>query len=155
QTLYRAGGRSEIVDALVRAAAHGKEVFVFVELKARFDEQRNIEWARKLEEAGIRGVYGLVDLKTYAKTAPGVRREAGGIRRYVHIGTGNYNAATAAVYTDLGLLSADPALGADVNDLFNELSGSSRPPPTPFRRILVSPASLPQRPTAPPDRDAH
>src|SRR5204862_32262 len=89
QTLYRAGGRSDIVDALVRAAAHGQEVFVFVELKARFDEERNIEWARKLEEAGIRVVYGLVELKIHAKTALVVRREAGGIRRYVHIGTGN------------------------------------------------------------------
>jgi len=153
QTLYRAGGRSDIVDALVRAAAHGKEVFVFVELKARFDEERNIEWARKLEEAGIRVVYGLVELKTHAKTALVVRREAGGIRRYVHIGTGNYNAATAAMYTDLGLLSADPALGADVNDLFNELSGSSQPPQTPFRRILVSPTYLLKRLIALIDRE--
>ncbi|PYP52485.1 MAG: polyphosphate kinase 1, partial [Gemmatimonadetes bacterium] len=153
QTLYRAGGRSEIVDALVRAAAHGKEVFVFVELKARFDEERNIEWARKLEEAGIRVVYGLVELKTHAKTALVVRREPGGIRRYVHIGTGNYNAATAAMYTDLGLLSADPALGADVNDLFNELSGSSRPPQTPFRRILVAPTYLLKRLIALIDRE--
>ena len=153
QTLYRAGGRSDLVDALVRAAAHGKEVFVFVELKARFDEERNIEWARKLEEAGIRVVYGLVELKTHAKTALVVRREAGGIRRYVHIGTGNYNAATAALYTDLGLLSADPALGADVNDLFNELSGSSRPPQTPFRRILVSPTYLLNRLIALIDRE--
>src|SRR6266516_3087346 len=107
-TLYRAGGRSEIVDALLRAAGRGKEVFVFVELKARFDEERNIEWAKKLEQAGIRVVYGLVDFKTHAKTALVVRRERDGIRRYVHIGTGNYNAATAAIYTDLGLLSADP-----------------------------------------------
>src|SRR6266513_2905937 len=145
QTLYRAGGRSDIVDALVRAAAHGKEVFVFVELKARFDEERNIEWARKLEEAGIRVVYGLVELKTHAKTALVVRREAGGIRRYVHIGTGNYHAATAAIYTDVGLLSADPELGADLNDLFNELSGSSRPPQTAFRRILVAPTYLAKR----------
>jgi len=145
QTLYRAGGRSAIVDALVRAAERGKEVFVFVELKARFDEERNIEWARKLEQAGIRVVYGLVDLKIHAKTALIVRREAGRVRRYVHIGTGNYNAATAAAYTDMGLLSADPALGADVNDLFNELSGSSRPPQTAFRRILVSPTHLMDR----------
>lgn len=145
QTLYRAGGRSEIVEALVRAAGGGKEVFVFVELKARFDEERNIEWARKLEQAGIRVVYGLVELKTHAKTALVVRREAGRIRRYVHIGTGNYNAATAATYTDLGLLSADPDLGADLNDLFNELSGSSRPPQTVFRRILVSPTFLTKR----------
>ena len=145
QTLYRAGGRSAIVDALLRATGRGKEVFVFVELKARFDEERNIEWARKLEQAGIRVVYGLVDLKTHAKTALVVRREGGGIRRYVHIGTGNYNAATAATYTDVGLLSADQDLGADLNDLFNELSGSSRPPQTAFRRILVSPTFLTKR----------
>jgi polyphosphate kinase len=144
-TLYRAGGRSEIVDALLRAAGHGKEVFVFVELKARFDEERNIEWAKKLERAGIRVVYGLVELKTHAKTALVVRRERDGIRRYVHVGTGNYNAATAAIYTDLGLLSADPELGADLNDLFNELSGSSRPPQTAFRRILVAPTYLANR----------
>ena len=144
-TLYRAGGRSEIVDALLRAAGRGKEVFVFVELKARFDEERNIEWAKKLEQAGIRVVYGLVDFKTHAKTALVVRRERDGIRRYVHIGTGNYNAATAAIYTDLGLLSADPELGADLNDLFNELSGSSRPPQTAFRRILVAPTYLAKR----------
>jgi len=144
-TLYRAGGRSEIVDALVRAAGRGKEVFVFVELKARFDEERNIEWAKKLEQGGIRVVYGLVELKTHAKTALIVRRERDGIRRYVHIGTGNYNAATAAVYTDVGLLSADAALGADLHDLFNELSGSSRPPQTTFRRILVSPTYLATR----------
>src|SRR5207245_8846223 len=140
-----AGGRSEIVDALLRAAGRGKEVFVFVELKARFDEERNIEWAKKLEQAGIRVVYGLVDFKTHAKTALVVRRERDGIRRYVHIGTGNYNAATAAIYTDLGLLSADPELGADLNDLFNELSGSSRPPQTAFRRILVAPPYLAKR----------
>jgi polyphosphate kinase len=144
-TLYRAGGHSEIVEALVRAAGRGKEVFVFVELKARFDEERNIEWARKLERAGIRVVYGLVELKTHAKTALIVRRERDSIRRYVHIGTGNYNAATAAIYTDIGLLSADPELGADLNDLFNELSGSSRPPQTAFRRILVSPTYLANR----------
>ena len=141
-TLYRAGGRSGIVDALLRAAARGKEVFVFVELKARFDEERNIEWARKLEQGGIRVVYGLVELKTHAKTALIVRREQGGLRRYVHIGTGNYNAMTAGMYTDLGLLSADAALGADLNDLFNELSGSSRPPQTAFQRILVAPTNL-------------
>jgi polyphosphate kinase len=144
-TLYRAGGRSGIVDALLRAAKRGKEVFVFVELKARFDEERNIEWARKLEQGGIRVVYGLVEIKTHAKTALIVRREPDGIRRYVHIGTGNYNAATAALYTDLGLLSADPALGADLNDLFNELSGSSEPPRTAFRRVLVSPTYLLKR----------
>src|SRR6266496_5152153 len=153
-TLYRAGGRSAIVDALLRAAGRGKEVFVFVELKARFDEERNIEWAKKLEHGGIRVVYGLVDLKTHAKTALIVRREPDGIRRYVHIGTGNYNAATAAVYTDVGLLSADPDLGADLNDLFNELSGSSRPPQTAFRRILVAPTYLAKRLVELIDREA-
>ena len=144
-TLYRVGADSAIIDALLRAAARGTEVFVFVELKARFDEERNIAWARKLEHGGIRVVHGLVELKTHTKTALVVRREAEGIRRYVHIGTGNYNAATAALYTDVGLLSADPALGADVNDLFNELSGSSRPPQAAFRRILVSPLYLAPR----------
>ncbi len=153
-TLYRAGGRSGIVEALLRAAGRGKEVFVFVELKARFDEERNIDWARKLEQAGIRVVYGLVELKTHAKTALIVRHEPEGIRRYVHIGTGNYNAATAALYTDLGLLSADPALGADLNDLFNELSGSSEPPQTAFRRILVSPTFLLNRLVELIDREA-
>jgi polyphosphate kinase len=141
-TLYRAGGRSGIVDALLRAARAGKEVFVFVELKARFDEERNVDWARKLEEAGIHVVYGLVKLKTHCKTALVVRRENGAVRRYVHIGTGNYNAATAALYTDLGLLSADEGLGADLNDLFNELSGSSRPPETQYRRLLVAPTHM-------------
>jgi polyphosphate kinase len=141
-TLYRAGGRSGIVDALVRAARGGKDVFVFVELKARFDEERNVEWARKLEEAGIHVVYGLVNLKTHSKTALVVRREDGATRRYVHIGTGNYNASTAALYTDLGLFSTDADLGADLNDLFNELSGASRPPESPFRRLLVAPTSL-------------
>lgn len=142
-TLYRAGGRSGIVDALGRAARSGKDVFVFVELKARFDEERNVEWARKLEDAGIHVVYGLVNLKTHCKTALVVRREEGGVvRRYTHIGTGNYNAATAAVYTDLGLLTADVALGADLNDLFNELSGSSRAPVSPFRQLLVAPTRM-------------
>jgi polyphosphate kinase len=141
-TLYRAGGRSRIVEALLRAAQSGKEVFVFVELKARFDEERNIEWTKKLEQGGVRVVYGLVDFKTHAKTALVVRREPGGLRRYVHIGTGNYNAATAALYTDVGLLTADPTLGADVHDFFNELSGSSQPPRTPFRALLVSPLGL-------------
>jgi len=153
-TLYRAGGRSGIVEALLRAAERGKEVFVFVELKARFDEERNIDWARKLEQAGIRVVYGLVELKTHAKTALIARREGDSIRRYVHIGTGNYNAVTAGMYTDLGLLSADPALGADLNDLFNELSGSSEAPRTAFRRILVSPTYLLNRLIGLIDREA-
>lgn len=141
-TLYRAGGRSTIVDALMRAARAGKDVFVFVELKARFDEERNVEWARKLEEAGVNVVHGLVKLKTHSKTALVVRREGETVRRYSHIGTGNYNPATAQLYTDLGLLSADEDLGADLNDLFNELSGSSRPPASPYRRLLVAPTHL-------------
>lgn len=141
-TLYRAGGRSAIVDALMRAARAGKDVFVFVELKARYDEERNVDWARKLEEAGVNVVHGLVQLKTHCKTALVVRREAGLVRRYAHIGTGNYNPATAALYTDLGLLTAAEDFGADLNDLFNELSGSSRAPQSPYRRLLVAPTHL-------------
>ena len=141
-TLYRAGASSELLDALLRAAKAGKEVFVFVEVKARFDEERNIEWLAKLQEAGIRVVSGLVGFKTHAKAALVVRREAGALRRFVHIGTGNYNAATARVYTDVGLLTGDEALGADLNDLFNELSGSSVPPGSPYRRLVVAPARM-------------
>ena len=126
----------------------------FFDLARWFDEERNLEWARKLEQAGIHVVHGLVELKTHAKTALVVRREAGGLKRYVHIGTGNYNAATATLYTDVGLLSADPALGADLNDLFNELSGSSRPPATAFRRLLVSPTYLATRLVELIDREA-
>jgi polyphosphate kinase len=153
-TLYRAGGRSRIVDALLRAAGAGKEVFVFVELKARFDEERNVDWARRLEDGGIHVVYGLVKLKTHCKTALVVRREGDAVRRYVHVGTGNYNATTAALYTDLGLLSADADLGADVNDLFNELSGSSRAPESPYRVLLVAPTHLLPRFLALIDREA-
>jgi polyphosphate kinase len=153
-TLYRAGGRSGIVEALRRAAGAGKEVFVFVELKARFDEERNVDWARRLEEAGIHVVYGLVRLKTHCKTALVVRREGGVVQRYVHIGTGNYNAATAALYTDLGLLSRDEDLSADVNDLFNELSGSSQAPASPYRQLLVAPTHLLPRFLALIDREA-
>lgn len=138
-TLYRAGARSPVVDALMRAARLGKEVDVFVELKARFDEARNIDWVRKLEQAGVHVVYGYVRLKTHAKVALVVRREGGAVRRYVHVGTGNYNAATARLYTDLGLLSADDALGAELNDLFNELTGSSEPPRKPGDRLVVAP----------------
>ncbi|MGH8697901.1 MAG: polyphosphate kinase 1, partial [Burkholderiales bacterium] len=120
----------------------GKDVAVFVEVKARFDEARNIEWVKKLERAGIQVVYGLVELKTHAKVALVARREEGGVRRYVHVGTGNYNAATAKLYTDLGLLSADPELAADLGDLFNELTGSSKAPQAAYRRILVAPTYL-------------
>jgi len=145
-TLYRAGGRSPVVDSLLRAARTGKQVDVFVELKARFDEERNVEWVRQLEAAGVHVVYGLVRLKTHAKTALIVRREGNTIHRYAHIGTGNYNAATARLYTDLGLLSADPDLGADLNDLFNELTGASSPPQTEFRKLLVAPSAMVGKP---------
>ena len=144
-TLYRSGDQSRIVDGLMRAAQAGKEVAVFVELKARFDEERNIHWARKLERAGIHVVYGIVRLKIHAKTTLVVRREGDTVRRYVHIGTGNYNAATAKFYTDLGLLSCRQKLGADLSDLFNELTGSSRPPQSKFRRLLVAPKRMRKR----------
>jgi polyphosphate kinase len=144
-TLYRSGDQSRIVEGLMRAARAGKEVAVFVELKARFDEERNIHWARRLEQAGIHVVYGLVRLKTHAKTTLVVRREGDTVRRYVHIGTGNYNAATARFYTDLGLLSCRQKLGADLSDLFNELTGSSRPPQGKFRRLLVAPKRMRKR----------
>ncbi|MGH2408210.1 MAG: polyphosphate kinase 1 [Candidatus Limnocylindrales bacterium] len=140
QTLYRTSGDSPIVKALIRAAEKGKQVVVMVEIKARFDEQANIVWARALERAGAHVVYGLVGLKTHSKTALVVRREGRGLRRYVHIGTGNYNQRTARSYVDLGLFSCDHELGADVTDLFNILTGFSRQ--RQFRRLLVAPGSL-------------
>ncbi len=141
-TLYRAGGDSPVMNALMRAARRGKQVTVFVELKARFDEERNAEWVRRLEAVGVHVVYGFVRLKTHAKIALIVRREGKAVRRYAHIGTGNYNAATARLYTDLGLLSADADLGADLNDLFNELTGASSAPQTEFRKLLVAPTAM-------------
>jgi polyphosphate kinase len=141
-TLYRAGERSPVVDALVRAARSGKEVAVFIELKASFEEARNITWVKQLEQAGAQVVYGLVGLKNHAKVALVVRREDDQIRRYVHVGTGNYNPATARVYTDLGLFSADPAMADDLNDFFNQLTGTSRPPTAKLRRLLVAPQHL-------------
>jgi len=143
QTLYRTTGDSPILQALIRAAERGKQVVVLVEIKARFDEEANIIWARKLERAGAHVVYGLVGLKTHSKTALVVRREGSGLRRYVHIGTGNYNHKTARIYVDLGLLTCRPELGADVTDLFNVLTGLSRQ--REFRRILVAPHSLRSR----------
>ena len=142
-TLYRTSGDSPIVRDLIRAAERGKQVVVLVEIKARFDEEANIVWARKLEQAGAHVVYGLVGLKTHSKVALVVRREGSGLRRYVHIGTGNYNPKTARLYTDLGLLSCRPELGADVTDLFNVLTGLSRQ--REFRRLLVAPHSLRSR----------
>lgn len=143
QTLYRTSGDSPIVRNLIRAAERGKQVVVLVEIKARFDEEANILWARRLEQAGAHVVYGLVGLKTHSKTALVVRREGSGLRRYVHIGTGNYNQKTARTYIDLGLLSCRPELGADVTDLFNVLTGLSRQ--SEFRRLLVAPISLRRR----------
>jgi polyphosphate kinase len=140
QTLYRTDGDSPIVNALISAAETGKQVAVLVEVKARFDEASNIGWARALEQAGCHVAYGLVGLKTHSKTALVVRRERGGIRRYVHIGTGNYNAKTARLYTDLGLLSCDEDLGADLTDLFNSLTGYARGGR--YRKILLAPSNL-------------
>src|SRR5439155_515929 len=137
QTLYRTSGDSPVVDALVDAAEAGKQVVVLVEVKARFDEQANIGWARMLEKAGCHVVYGLVGLKTHCKTALVVRQEGDRIRRYAHIGTGNYHPKTARLYEDYGLLTADPELGADLTDLFNVLTGYSRQ--TGYRRLLVAP----------------
>ncbi|MHB8465887.1 MAG: polyphosphate kinase 1 [Acidimicrobiales bacterium] len=143
QTLYRTSGDSPIVHSLVRAAEAGKEVAALVELKARFDELRNIAWAKQLEEAGVHVVYGLVGLKTHSKCALVVRQEADGIRRYLHLGTGNYNPKTARAYEDLGLLSSDPALGADLTELFNFLTGYSRQ--TAYRKLMVAPVSMRER----------
>ncbi len=141
QTLYRTSGDSEIVDALIDAAEAGKQVVVVVELKARFDERANIAWARKLEEAGCHVVYGFVGLKTHCKMALVVREETdGSLRRFCHIGTGNYHPTTARLYEDFGLLTSDPTVGEDITDLFNHLTGYSRK--TEYRRLLVAPAGL-------------
>jgi polyphosphate kinase len=140
QTLYRTSGDSPIVDALVDAAAAGKQVVVLVEVKARFDEVANIGWARTLERAGCHVVYGLVGLKTHCKTALVVRQEGNSIRRYCHIGTGNYHPKTARLYEDFGMLTADPEIGADLTDLFNVLTGYSRQ--TAYRRLLVAPQGI-------------
>ena len=141
-TLYRTGERSPVVAALLRAAAAGKEVVAFVELKASYDEARNIAWVRQLEGAGAQVIYGVVGYKNHAKVALIARREDGEIRRYAHLGTGNYNATTARFYTDLGLLTADQAIADDLADLFNQLTGSSRAPGASLRRLLVAPEHL-------------
>ncbi len=140
QTLYRTSGESPIVEALVRAAGRGKQVVVLVEIQARWDEQNNIGWARLLEQAGCHVVYGVIGLKTHAKLCLVVRQEGDHLRRYVHIGTGNYNPTTAKTYEDIGLLTADPALGDDVSNLFNFLTGYSRQ--TQYRSLMVAPHGL-------------
>lgn len=139
-TLYRTSGDSPIIDALVRAAESGKQVAALVELKARFDEQANIQWARRLEEAGVHVVYGLVGLKIHTKTTLVVRDEPEGIRRYCHIGTGNYNSKTARIYEDVGVLTADPTVGKDLTQLFNYLTGYGRE--LSYQRLLVAPHAL-------------
>lgn len=140
QTLYRTSGDSPIVDALINAAEWGKQVLAVVEIKARFDEQNNIDWARKLEEAGVHVVYGLVGLKTHAKLCLVVRNDGGKLNRYVHIGTGNYNPKTARLYEDFGLLTTDPEVGNDVASLFNHLSGYGLQGD--YKRLLVAPKGL-------------
>ncbi|MGB3769203.1 MAG: polyphosphate kinase 1 [Phormidesmis sp.] len=139
-TLYRTSGDSPIVNALVKAAENGKQVVALVELKARFDEENNINWARTLERAGVHVVYGLLNLKTHTKVSLVVRREDNKIRRYVHIGTGNYNPKTARLYTDLGLMSCREELGTDLTDLFNYLTGYSKQQS--YQKLLIAPASL-------------
>jgi polyphosphate kinase len=141
QTMYRTSAQeSPIIRALIRAAELGKQVVALVELKARFDEEANITYARELEQAGVHVVHGVVGLKTHAKISLVVRREAGGVRRYAHVGTGNYNPVTAKLYEDIGLLTADPDIGADLTDLFNLLTGYSRQ--RDYRKILVAPHYL-------------
>jgi polyphosphate kinase len=150
-TLYRTSGDGAIVQALTEAAQRGKQVAVLVELQARFDEVNNIAWARTLESFGVHVVYGVPGLKTHTKTALVVRREADGIRRYVHIGTGNYNTRTARLYTDLGLITCDENIGADISDLFNALTGYSRQ--REYRRLLVAPVNMRERVLALIDRE--
>lgn len=140
QTLYRVSGHSPIIAALIRAAENGKQVTVLVELKARFDEENNVMWAKKLEEAGCHVIYGLVGLKTHCKILLVVRHDEDGIRRYVHIATGNYNDSTAKIYTDIGLFTCREPYGVDASSLFNVLTGYSRPPE--YNRFLVAPNGL-------------
>ena len=143
QTLYRVSGHSPIIASLAQAAENGKQVSVLVELKARFDEENNIVWAKKLEKAGCHVIYGLVGLKTHSKIALVVRKEEDGIRRYVHLGTGNYNDSTAKLYTDLGIFTCSEAIGEDATAVFNMLSGYSEPPS--WNKLVVAPIWLRKR----------
>ncbi len=151
-TLYRTSGETAIVRSLIEAAERGKQVVVLIELQARFDEANNIAWARTLENYGVHVVYGVPGLKTHTKTALVVRREADSIRRYVHIGTGNYHSRTARLYTDIGLFTCSPSIGADVSDLFNALTGFSRQQL--YRKLLVAPANMRARLVEMIDREA-
>ena len=143
QTLYRVGRKPPVVQALLEAVENGKQVAVLVELKARFDEESNIGWAKTLERAGVHVIYGLLGLKTHSKIALVVRREGEGIRRYIHLGTGNYNAVTAQLYEDLGMFTCDDEIGADATDLFNYLTGYSGKKE--YRKLLVAPVNLRKR----------
>jgi polyphosphate kinase len=143
QTLYRVGSTSPVIEDLVEAAERGKQVAVLVELKARFDEENNIFWARELEKVGVHVVYGLVGLKTHAKMTLIVRKESDGVKRYVHLSTGNYNAVTTKLYTDIGYMTSDPDICSDVSDVFNYLTGYSRQ--TQFRKLIVAPINMRER----------
>jgi len=155
QTVYRTSDDSPLVRALIRASERGKQVVCMLELKARFDEEANIEWAKRLEEVGVHVVYGIPGLKTHIKALLVVRREGDQVRNYVHIGTGNYHSTTARLYTDFGLFTADPEIGADVAEMFNVLTGYAKP--TEYRRVLVSPDTMRSRILAEIDKtiDAH
>jgi polyphosphate kinase len=142
-TLYRTNRNSQIMQSLIDAAERGKQVVALVELKARFDEERNIEWAQRLEDVGVHVMYGVVGLKTHTKIALVMRREGDRVVRYAHIGTGNYNENTARIYEDVGVFTADPDLGSDLSDLFNYLTGYSRQ--TRYRSLAVSPDGIRQR----------
>ena len=143
QTVYRTSDDSPLVPALIRASERGKQAVCMVELKARFDEEANIHWAKSLEEAGVHVVYGIPGLKTHVKAIVVARREGDRVREYVHIGTGNYNPKTARLYTDFGLFTADPEIGADVAEMFNFLTGYGRP--AEYRKVLVSPTTMRDR----------